>query len=163
MPIYSYFLWQHTAMIVEHSSNWPNLIISYDKIMEDTTSQVTRIATWLNLSLNRRALDDYADNFLCENLRHSKNKKVDLINSTEVPDLIKEFYCKIEEYSGKENKLRSIKELISYQHWAKDLETISELYNAFKQSEGNMLQGKIIEMQNTIESLEKRSSYLRTR
>jgi hypothetical protein len=93
-PEQSYFLWgQHVLSALAHTRDHRRVIVDYDRLMHSPKTEICRIATGMQLVVDMDALQEYAVDFLDNNLRHTCYNPQDLVVDDSCPPLVRELYC----------------------------------------------------------------------
>lgn len=95
MPVEkSYFLWfQHMLPAVLNTLEMNQVIVDYDKIMEEPYKQIERIAFQIGLPFSENnLLKEYEESFLDKELQHSKFSITDILNNASIPRDIAKTY-----------------------------------------------------------------------
>jgi len=100
----SYLLWiEHLLFSLLETTDAPCLIVDYDRLMESPKTELNRIATTFDLKILPHEYDEFAHDFLDENLRHTVFSLSDLLADSNAPEIIKEMYSHLREVgAGKE-------------------------------------------------------------
>jgi glycosyltransferase involved in cell wall biosynthesis len=87
--------WEHTLASLSATQSRPRVVVDYDQLMDDPSSQLKRIAKTLGLEfdVNGQAFAEYQAEFLEEELRHSRFLPNDLNLDNAAAPQVGDLYC----------------------------------------------------------------------
>lgn len=89
----SYLLWLgHVIPSLTYSAGKPRVVIDYDQVMQSPDTELMRLASSFNLQMDAGALEDYRNEFLDQELRHTVYAPEDLLLDGRCPPLVYEIY-----------------------------------------------------------------------
>lgn len=89
----SYLLWlTHTLNSVSLTKGQKRVVVNYDRLIKAPEEQVRRMADRLHLKVEEDQLNEYAVDFLDNNLRHTRHTQVDLASDPDCPALVLGLY-----------------------------------------------------------------------
>ncbi|MDF0606827.1 hypothetical protein HZU77_014375 [Neisseriaceae bacterium TC5R-5] len=92
-PEHSYLLWLgHTLESLNSSVGKLRLLVDYDRLMQSPDKELTRISKAFGLKINALELENYKNEFLDQDLRHTKYPLEDLSLDNSCPALVREIY-----------------------------------------------------------------------
>jgi len=90
-----YYLWlEHMLQSLVQTANQPRIVVDYDRLMEDPTGQLQRIAQNLGLTFDSESPEfaEYHTQFLEDSLRHTRYRMEDLHLDKSIPPIVIELY-----------------------------------------------------------------------
>jgi O-antigen biosynthesis protein len=124
----SILLWMdHTFNAVLHTQKNKRLVVDYDKLIQNPTKQINRIANSVGPKINADALDNFKNDFLDKNLRHKEFKFAEIKKNNKISQLTKDLFALLSK-SSEINNLTS--EVINKNELAKLVNRYGDLREA---------------------------------
>lgn len=119
-----YLLWlSYNLSIVAEVKGQSLIALDYDRLMEEPLPQLDYLAQQLNLELNAQLADQFATEFLDEDLRHTTFSSADLESDQRCPQVVVDAHLMAQKLLASENK-PAVDQLIGlYQKHKQQLDT----------------------------------------
>lgn len=89
----SYLLWaEHILTSLSNVGNWPVLVMDYDELMLKPDEQLGKLARWMGAEIDFKELESYREEFLDEQLRHSRFSASDVYSDMAAPGLVHDIH-----------------------------------------------------------------------
>lgn len=141
---HSYLLWLgHTLTSLSHSAGTKRVLVDYDLLMKNPAHELERIAKLVGLEVNPASLQDYQNEFLDQNLRHTSFQLNDLLQDASCPDLVKEVYPELLFVAKSDNQFPEVEFEEKTARWSvgfSQMKVVSQLVDKLLQNKKANLQ-----------------------
>ncbi len=111
-----YLLWlSYNLSIVTESQDLRLIVLDYDQLIESPVSHIQNLAKQLNLSVDPVLVDQFANEFLDENLRHTNFDESALVNDPNCPSLVAKAHLLFKNMLAADNQQANAELLQFYQ------------------------------------------------